>query len=107
MEDLERIVHQLVIHNNWEVIDEIDNSIYIYVFYHLPPKYRAVIDLKSQGRKNEVIANRLNMSNCAVRTALSRIKRRLVGSMFGLLDNSDQYRLWKSDSKRHKRDPKT
>ena len=105
MADTERLINQLLQHNNWLVIEEIDNSIYFYVYNHLPPRIRYMVELKLEGYKNDQIANRLNTSNGNIRSGLSIAKGRFINGMFGILDHSHQHRLWKSDSKRHKRLP--
>lgn len=71
-----RILYQLFDRDNWEVVDEINN--FLYIFDRMPPKMRLTVDLKMSGYSNEEVAKIMGVKPQTVRKQLSRVKKRLA-----------------------------
>ena len=75
-QDVERITHQFIVKNNWNVVDELDN--FIYVFDKLPPRTKLVVDLKTQGYTAKEIADKMKCSLRSINRHLYMAKKRIL-----------------------------
>ena len=69
-------LHQLVDKDNWDMIEECDN--FLYVFDHLPPRMRLCVDLKMSGQSVKEIAKVMKVSERMVQAQLAEAKERIM-----------------------------
>ena len=62
--------------DNWQVIDELDN--WLYIFDRMPPRMKIIVDFRVQGLCIAEIAVILRVSQNNVRAQISKAKKKLL-----------------------------
>ncbi|MDD5355841.1 MAG: sigma-70 region 4 domain-containing protein [Candidatus Omnitrophica bacterium] len=75
-QDLERVLWQLAGKDNWAILQEIDN--WLFIFDKMPKKMRLIVDFRVQGLTNKEIAIILHCSENNIRAQLSKAKKRIL-----------------------------
>lgn len=76
--DIERILFQIMGKDNWEAVDEIES--FLWVFDHMPPQMKLIVDFKLQGHTNKEIAKIMSISVHNVGVQLNLAKKRICRS---------------------------
>ena len=71
-----RVADQLVRKDNWEIVDEIDN--FVYIFDGLPARMRLCVDLRMTGTSVKDIAKSLKITEITVYKQLQEAKKRFL-----------------------------
>ena len=71
-----RVADQLVRKDNWEIVDEIDN--FVYIFDGLPDRMRLCVDLRMTGTSIKDIAKAMKTTERQVYNQLEEAKKRFL-----------------------------
>ena len=71
-----RVADQLVRKDNWEIVDEIDN--FVYIFDGLPDRMRLCVDLRMTGTSVKDIAKAMKTTERMVNKQLLLAKKRFL-----------------------------
>ena len=71
-----RKADQLIRKDNWEILEEFDNWLYIYD--RLPPRMKLMADLRIGGMSNKEIAKEMSISIRTVQEGLKEVKERFL-----------------------------
>lgn len=77
--DVRRFIFQLVNKNDWRVVTEIPD--WLWVYDHLPLRMRLIVGLRMQGFDNKKIARNLKIKENTVCQVLIRAKKRFIHSV--------------------------
>lgn len=80
MMDREHIVYQILDKDNWEVIDQIDN--FLWVYDRMTFKERIVADMKMTGHTVKEIADTIGISTSTVRVHVHNLKKKILNELY-------------------------
>lgn len=76
MDFRERLVYQLSICDDWRVVDEVDEVLYVYD--HLPKRLKIVFEMKYDGKSTREVADTINRPIQTVYRQVRDIKKRVL-----------------------------